>query len=265
MSVEMSAAYDAVKAEYETEISEFIIQNDEGNKRIYGKLYTPKGEGRFPAVILSHGYNGSHSDFEKECEYFSSKGFIAYAFDFCGGSNWSHSSGKSTDMTVFTEREDLLTVFNCIVAMENVDTDNVFLFGASQGGFVTALAAEELRETVKGLILYFPAFCIPDDWRGRYPDPNTAPDIFEFWDVNLSRNFVASIHDFYPFEVMGKFKGDVIIFEGAADNIVTLSVAEKAADLYENSDLIVFEGEGHGFSDETNRVCMERILEFMRK
>ncbi len=255
----------APEIEYEVEVSELIIQNDEAHKRIYGKLYTPKGEGNFPTVILSHGYNGGHPNYEKECAFFASKGYIAYAFDFCGGSSWSRSSGRSTGMTVFTEKEDLLIVFDYITAMEHVDTKNVFLLGGSQGGLITTLAVEERADAVKGLILYFPALNIPDDWRGKYPAPEAAPETFDFWDVKLGKEFVTSIHDFYPFEVIRNFKGDVIIFEGTEDYIVPMAAAEKTAALYDNSELIVFEGEGHGFSEETNKICMERALEFMRK
>ncbi len=255
----------AAEFEYEVEISELIIQNKEKGKSIYGKLYTPKAKGKFPAVILSHGYNGGHLNYEKECMYFSSKGFVAYAFDFCGGSNWSKSSGSSTQMTVFTEREDLLTVFDYITAMEQVDINNVFLLGSSQGGFITTLAAEERADAIKGLVLYFPALNIPDDWRIKYPDPDTAPETFEFWDVNLGKSFVTSIHDFYPFETIKSFRGNVLIFEGTQDYIVSMETAEKTANLYDNSELIIFEGQGHGFSEEVNMICMERALEFMHE
>ena len=64
---------------------ELIIKN--GEKDIYGKIYRPEGNGKFPAVILSHGYNGIHSDFTKECQYFAKNGYIAYAYDFCDTGN----------------------------------------------------------------------------------------------------------------------------------------------------------------------------------
>lgn len=52
-------------------------------------------------------------------------------------------------MTIFTEKEDLLTVFNYIQRLEYVNPEQIFLFGGSQGGFVTSLAAEELEAYIK--------------------------------------------------------------------------------------------------------------------
>ncbi|MCC8043159.1 MAG: alpha/beta hydrolase [Oscillospiraceae bacterium] len=223
----------------------------------------PLGNGKLPTVILSHGFNGGYSDFEKECIYLAAHGCNAYAFDFQGGSNHSSSGGSSTDMTVFTEKDDLLTVFDSIRNLDRVDKDNIFLLGASQGGLVTALAAEERVGFIKGLILYYPALNIPNDWRVRYPNPHTVPDTIDFWGVKLGKNYVTLIHDFDPFGKIGGFKKTVIIFQGNCDNIVPLTVAEKCKSLYDNSDLIVYENEGHGFSEEVNRKCMERAIEFI--
>ena len=121
----------------ETVTTELKITN--GNREIYGKLYMPKKEGRYPAIILCHGYNGTHDYWENECSHYASHGYIAYAFDFCGGSVNSKSIGNSTDMTITSEKEDLFMVFDYIKAMDNVDSSNIVLFGGSQGGLVSAL------------------------------------------------------------------------------------------------------------------------------
>lgn len=53
--------------EKQVKVEEWLV---EGEKRqVYGKLYMPAQAGRYPAIILSHGYNGSHRDWEKECQY----------------------------------------------------------------------------------------------------------------------------------------------------------------------------------------------------
>ncbi len=251
--------------EYSVNVGELIIRNEKTEKNIYGKLYSPDSEGRFPTVILSHGYNGGHPNYENECMYFASKGFVAYAFDFCGGSNWSKSDGESTEMTIFTEKDDLLAVFDYISAMNKTDSERVYLLGGSQGGCVTALAAVERADAVKGLVLYFPALNIPDDWRGRYPSVDNIPEVTDFWDLKLGKEFFTSIHDFNTFEVIGGYKKDVLLLQGDSDDIVKLAVAEKAAEVYESCKLIVFEGEGHGFSDKISKKAMELALEFMCK
>lgn len=244
-------------------IKELIIK--ENNKEIYGKVYSPEKEGKYPAIILSHGYNGANSDFVQDCTYFAQNGYVAYAYDFCGGSTRSKSSGKSTDMTIFTEKEDLLSVFNYIQSLDNVDPDQMFLLGGSQGGFVTTLAAEELMDKVKGVILYFPALNIPDDWRRNYPTIDKIPETTDFWGLKLGKEFFLSIHDFYTFDNIGSYPNDVLIIYGDKDNIVPYNAMTEAQKVYNNAELVVLKNEGHGFSSPGGKKAREMVLDFLKK
>lgn len=246
----------------EISIEELRIPN--GENSIYGKLYTPVGEGKHPVIILSHGYNGTNTDFVTECRYFAENGYIAYAYDFCGGSVNSKSTGKSTDMTIFTEKSDLLAVFDYISKMENVDTGNMFLFGGSQGGFVTSLVTEERADKVKGMLLYYPALCIPDNWRDTYPKVEDIPKTNDFWGLTLGEEFFISIHDFYTFDHIGSYDKDVLIFHGDKDVIVPLSYSVQAQEKYAHAELITMPGEGHGFSPIGAKTAREKVLEFLK-
>lgn len=247
---------------YEVKAEELIIM--ENDKEIYGKIYIPKEEGTYPAVILSHGYNGCHTDFVKECNYFAKNGYIAYTFDFSGGSGRSKSKGDSIDMTIFSEKEDLLTVFGHIKNMDNVDNEHIYLLGGSQGGLVTALAAEECKDEIAGMALYFPAFNIPDDWRRNYASEDNIPETVDFWGLKLGKNFFMSMREFYTFDNIGTFDKEVLIIQGDKDNIVPMSYAKEASELYSSAELVVFPGEGHGFSPQSGEKAMELVLEFMR-
>lgn len=248
---------------YEVEIEELIIKED--GKEIYGKLYKPKAEGVYPAIILSHGYNGTNADFVTDCKYFARNGYVAYAFDFCGGSTRSKSAGASTDMTIFTEKEDLLIVFHYIKTLDIVNSERVFLFGGSQGGLVTALAAEECRDEVSAMILYFPAFNIPDDWRKNYASEASIPEVVDFWGLKLGGVFFKSMRDFYTFDNIGLFDKDVLIVQGDKDAIVPMSYVERAEKHYKNAELVVLQGEGHGFTPSGGKKARELVLEFMKK
>ncbi len=238
----------------------------EGNGReVYIKGYLPNDDKKHPAIIMCHGYNGSHADFTNECIYYAQNGIIAYSIDFCGGSGRSKSSGKSTDMTIFTEKEDLLAVFDYVSKLDNVDTDNIYLFGGSQGGLVAALAAEEVADKVKGLALYFPAFNIPDNWRGNYKTVEEIPEVVDFWGLNLGKNFFVSMRDFYTFDNIGNFKNKVFILSGDKDNIVPLATVQQAQKKYSNAELVVLQGEGHGFTPAAAKTAMEKVLNFMKE
>ena len=240
---------------------EYIIKY--GEKRIYGRLFLPSEGKPRGAVILSHGFNSSCDSFENECRYFCGNGYAAYAFDFCGGSNMTRSGGKTTEMTVFTEREELIAVFDEISS--EIHTDNMYLIGASQGGFVSALAAEELGDRVKAMALYFPAFVIPENWRENFKNEADIPEKFELWGVMLGKVYFTAVRDFYSFESLGKrYKNPLLIVSGDKDEVIPLSSVEYAANIaYQNGQLVIFKGEGHGFSAEKNREAMKLILDLI--
>lgn len=246
---------------YEVKIEELKIPN--GENTIYGKIYYPDAEGKFPAVIMSHGYNGTNADFVTECKYYAQNGYVSYAFDFCGGSGASKSTGKSTDMSVFTEKNDVIAIFNYFSEMDRVDKDKIFLFGGSQGGLVTALATEELGDKVAGMALYFPAFNIPDDWRKTYPTADKIPDTNDYWGLLLGRKFFEDIHDFQVFDNIGTYSKNVLILHGDKDAIVPISYANRAVDTYPNAELIIMNGEGHGFTPAGAAKAKEEVLKFL--
>ena len=76
---------------------------------IRGYEFLPEGE-RLPVVILSHGFMANHRDTDVWAAKFAQMGYAAYTFDFNGGGLLSKSDGKTTDMSVLTEVEDLKAV-----------------------------------------------------------------------------------------------------------------------------------------------------------
>ncbi len=236
-----------------------------GNRKIYGEVYLPGTEGKCPAVIMSHGYNGSHKDYVEEGMTFASHGFLAIAFDFCGGTVRSKSSGKTTEMTIDSEREDLLAVLDYVKSMEKVDREHIFLMGASQGGFVSALAAAVRPEEISGLAMYYPALCIPDDWTGKFLDKNDIPEELELWGNTLGRGFFQSVYGMDVFGTIGAYSGRVLIIHGDQDSVVPLAYSERAKEVYRNAQLVVYPGEDHGFRPDKRTEAIRLVLEFMQK
>ena len=251
-----------MKSDYAVNTEEVTIPS--GGNSLYGTLYKPETDAKTPLIIMCHGYNGVGDDFKEEGELFAKNGVATYTLDFCGGSTRSKSTGDTKDMTIFTEKNDLLSAYNYFKSQEYIDSSNIFLFGGSQGGLVTTLATEELGDEVAGMALYFPALCIADNWRETYPDTDMIPESEEFWGMTLGKNFFESIHDFYIFNEIGSYPNNVLILHGDKDEIVPLAYSEKAASLYKNAELIVMEGEGHGFQPEAGITAREDVLEFIK-
>ncbi len=242
-----------------------IIKIPNKANTIYGTLYSPCTDGKAPLIIMCHGYNGVGDDFMLEAKTYAANGIATYTLDFCGGSTRSKRTGKTVDMTIFTEKSDLLSAYNYFKNKDSIDSNNIFLFGGSQGGLVTTLATEELQDAVAGMALYYPALCIADNWRQNFPDTDSIPEEKEFWDMTLGKNFFMSIRDFHVFDEIGSYKNNVIIIHGDKDEIVPLSYSKKATEKYNNSSLVVLENEGHGFSPDGGKKACEMILAFIKE
>ena len=230
-----------------------------GNQRIYGLLYTKARPGeRVPAVILSHSYSLSHAAMRGYARSLAEKGMAAYCFDFCGGGSESQSDGSTDSMTVFTEVNDLKAVLATVRGLDVVHPDSVYLLGSSLGGMVSALVAEDEPEKVAGLILFYPAFTMPDlvrqfgdlmngwggsmggSWGGSWGDMGSM--------FSISQAFIDALKDYDVWQHIGTFPRPVAILHGSKDWIVPISNSEKAVGLYPNATLHVIEGANHGFN-----------------
>ncbi len=240
-----------------------MVQIEHRGRMLFGVLYMPEQVRKSPIVIFCHGFNGTHEDFDKNSDYLASRGIASLCFDFAGGSVNSKSDLMTTEMTIFTEQEDLCAVIDYIKHLDMIDTNNIFLFGGSQGGLVAALTADEYPEDIKGLLLLFPAFCIPENWNDRFPTIASIPDTVELWDVTLGRKFFETIHGYDIFNHIGEYNKEVIIFQGDKDVIVSQEYTEKAAKFYQNVKIEMFPGEGHGFSEQASQKVMEMTHKFV--
>ena len=196
-------------------------------------------------------------------------GYAAYCFDFCGGSDKSKSGGSTDDMTVFTEVEDLRAVVKTVKSLGYVEPSEVYLLGSSQGGLVSALLADECPDDFAGMILFYPAFNIPEmvskfsgfgnwgdfgdfgNW-GDFGDFGNWGDFGDWGDfggmMSMSEKYINSIKDFDVWSHIGKFPKPVCIIHGTADIIVPISNSEKAVGLYPSATLNKIEGANHGFN-----------------
>lgn len=260
------------QAEEAFEIQELRVAN--GTKEIYGKLYLPAGKREnLPAIILSHSAGLNADSMHSYCEGFAERGFVAYAFDFCGGSSNSRSDGSEKDMTIFTELEDLKAVIGQIKDLPYVDAGRLYLFGTSQGGLVSALAANDSPEEIAGLILLYPAFNIPEmaqnkdngeywlhlfgsiNWRDvigsiDWSKINRGGFHLSFPKATTGEAFIRALEGFDVYKNIGSFTGNVLILHGTCDLIVNKSYSERAQDVYENCELYLIPGATHGFNGE---------------
>lgn len=242
---------------------------------IRGTEYRPNGS-HLPAVIVSHGFMANQKTVLHYARHLAKLGYAAYCFDFNGGSvAGSKSDGKTTEMSVLTEVMDLKAVIDHVVSLSYIDSTHVLLMGCSQGGFVSALAAARRGKQVSKLVLFYPAFCIPDDARAgkmmfaRF-DPHNVPEIVSCGPMKLGRRYVTDVLGMNPFAEIAPYLGPVLIVHGTKDDIVHPDYARRAYEAYRGRPgtnapvcLEMIEGGGHGFSKKHDKAAIELLTRFV--
>ena len=256
---------EAATVEIESGITSIRVEHHD--RTVCGDAFIPEADS-FPLVIFSHGYNGYKDDFKDTAEYMMDSGIAAITFTFCGSGDRDPSGFGTTNMTLFTEKEDLSALVDYAKQIKGFN-GSLYLLGGSQGGMVSAMVAEEREEDIKGMVLLFPAFSIPDNWNNtnypadRYPTPESIPETIDFWGVKLGRDFVVTLRDLDIYENMADFQKPVLILHGTEDAIVPISYSKRAAENYPNAEMVTYNGEGHGFSSSKMRDMEERLLDFI--
>jgi len=236
-----------------------------GDMHIYGVLYVPEGacaDAPLPAVICSHILGGTHENSGKYAREMASRGYVGYAFDFCGGSDESRSTGKTTESSIKTEAADLSAILDVVRALPEVDERNVFLFGQSQGGAVSAMVAAERPDDVAGLVLLYPAFVIHGLAVDMFGTPENAPETYRLW-LDLGHIYAVDAIEYDFYDHIGDYKGPVLMFQGTADFLEPKRYTDRAAEVYANVDYEVFEGVGHSFQDEVRDHVHDRVDAFI--
>lgn len=241
---------------------------------IRGTEYRPIGE-CLPAAIVCHGFMAFQDSVKHYATILASMGYVAYTFDFCGGCVIKgKSDGKTTDMSVLTETRDLESVLEYVQNRPYVNAKELIVMGCSQGGFVAALVAAKATYPISKLVLFYPAFCIPDDARAgkmmfaRF-DPANIPTTFRCGPMKLGKCYAEDVLKMDPFESICGFDGDVLIVHGTKDGIVDLRYSKRAYEVYKGegkSRRVLLEeiaNGGHGFSKRYDAVAIGKLQDFL--
>ncbi len=238
-----------------------MIQSSNG--KIYSELNIPDAETPIPLVILSHGFGGNLQGNQDYAAYFFSQGFATCNFDFCGGGIGSKSEGTLLDMSVLTEADDLNAILDFF--KDDARFSEIYLWGGSQGGFVSAFVASQRPEDVAKVVLEFPAIVLQDDAKARADADGKFPETSRVMGVTISRKYNEDAVSFDLYDLIGAYTGPVLIFHGDKDAIVPLRYSQRAAEVFPNAELIVMPGQGHGFTGKSRTEAMETEADFFRK
>lgn len=227
---------------------DFILRKNK--KEIRGRLYLPEcdGQKKVPLVIFCHGLGSNYRELEHYGPFFAKRGIACCLFDFCGGGPESLSSGSFREMSVKTEQEDLNLVLDEMKTRTDFDREHIFLMGESLGGYVAACTAAERQAETAGLILWYPAFHIREEAEKHAAMP--APEKYTFFGFRLGEAYIRDALAVPVDQVIAAYRKNVLLIHGDRDDLVPLSVSEKAARIFASARLEVIPGAGHGFEGD---------------
>ena len=245
--------------------SPFTCQRD--GLTIRGYVFGEPTSGKH-AIIISHGFLANQKTVRNYATALAEEGYLAITFDFNGGGIGGKSDGRSVDMTVQTEKADLLAVIKTV--QTQYQPASISLMGCSQGGFVSALTAKELDSGINSLVLFYPALCIPDDARNGHMmfyrfDPKNVPDVLGRFPMKLGGDYARVVMDMNPFEAIKGYEGPVLLIHGTADKIVNIRYARTARECFPSCEYHEIDGGAHGFKGAHDREAIQLLRSFMRK
>ena len=220
-------------------------------KKIYARAYIPDVPGQVPLVVYSHGLGASVDHDEEAQKTLAKSGVAVFSFEFAGGSSSSSpkSEGATTEMSVLTELQNLRDALQFATSLPFVKADQIYLMGSSQGGFVSALMAQEAAN-LAGVFLLYPAFSLPDDIRSTFPKLDEAPETFNLLGTKISKKYLADVYPIDAYEGLSKITAPVHIYHGADDFIVPITASKKAVKSLKDARLTTLEDTGHSLTPE---------------
>lgn len=136
-----------------------------GDIKLAGTLYTPKGDGPFPAVVFVHGSgpedrkNGSYS-----ARWLMNLGYSVLTYDKRGVGK---SDGTDDDWSRFSFEAlggDVVAAVEFLASRNDIITDQIGLHATSQGGWVAAQAAAD-SDKISFMIIKSASVCTVEEDR----------------------------------------------------------------------------------------------------
>ena len=246
----------------DTEKEIYVYRDD---LRLYGKIYLPEGDGPFPVVIYSTGAGAPFSIYIDIVKELTKNGIAGVCFDFAGNTNPSKSEGDATKCSALTEAADLEAVLGNITTLDYLDSNNVFLWGHSMGGFVSAYVGCENPDTIRGMMLAEPSFQIHDEFRTMFPEGTEIPEVV-FEPLFAGRPFFEDVLSFDIYEMLPCYSNNVLIFAGTEVPSIgaeEFEYLDRANSTFPSSELIAIEGADHNFTGESRAYMIELMVEFV--
>lgn len=248
------------------------VEIKDGDALIVGHLYIPDADTGRECVVISHEFGVDQNWEGKYASELARRSYYVFTYDFPGSGNGCSEGRDTRDMSVLTEVGDLRAVVAYLE--KRLRGREIVLCGFSMGGMVSALAAAEMKDRIKGLILVYPAFSVSDDARkgkalgGKF-DPYNIPEEFSTRKppVTLGKRFIEDAFAAEDWlDRISAYTGPVLLIHGESDRVVPIIYSEMAASVYKYVRFIRIPHAGHMFRPPwVKNQALQKIIVYLKQ
>lgn len=239
--------------------TETVISIPNGDHDIPATVCVPAGEGKFPAVVMLHGTASNREEagngYKMAAPVLAEKyGIATIRIDFMGNGD---STADYMGYTFESAVSDAVAAANYMMALENIDAENIGVMGWSQGGTDALLCCARHPEIFKSLVTWAGA---PD----MVLDGFFSEDLYAIakeqgyftmtfdWrtPLNVSLQWCEDVMNTDVLAEFAAYTGPVLAVHGTADVTVDPEWSNKivAASANEKSATYFIEGMDHTFN-----------------
>lgn len=233
-----------------------IVFKNKRGKQLIGILHLPETKGKFPLVIICHGFGGTKSKikFVDLSRTLLKKGIASFRFDFEGCGD---SEGSMKNITLKNQVSDLKIVMKNICRIKGIDKKRIAILGNSLGSAVVAYFTKENTSYFKILVFWAPALNQKDIIskmfskkeieiikKDRYIAIKEKIIGIKYFNENKDKDYS---------ELFSKFNSPVFIAHGTKDEKVSIEFSKKLAKKFSNIKFKEYKRACHKFEDYLSR------------
>lgn len=231
------------------------IKNGSGETLI-GVETLPRGEGKFPAVVLVHGfayYKEEDGMFVDMAKHLAETGVASYRFDFSG---CGESEGDFIDSSLIKLRDDLKSILKFVKARTIVDANRIGIVGQSFGTTVAIALAPKIKSLVlMGTVLNAREILINLFGDGYKPEGISARKRSDGSTTVIKPQFWKDFENHNLALLLRSMRYPILFIHGSKDDTVPLSEMEEAYETAnEPKEKAVIEGADHGLEPKREKV-----------
>ena len=242
-----------------------FTKNQEGEKLVGLKTYPETKQGKYPIVLLVHGFGVTKHEsgmFDKLAELISAEGFLVYRFDFSG---CGESEGDYSNTTLTKQRDELKNFLEYIQKDKEADNTNIAILAQSFGTAVTVALGPQVKTIILMGSIAHPFKVISSLFGNKFNKDGPSERTRESGNITyLEPLFWKDAKTYNLLENIKKINSPVLFVHGKIDEKVPLSEMKEYLENTKNSEKLILKKACHDLNPQ-REAMHEVVIEWLNK